>query len=195
MTRATFKKGDKLERWERNLENPRRALKQIGAIMVAESKRAFREQQHGNDDWDERAVPNVYGIIADFAQGAKSPKKRRFDSRPALKDPGRLSASIAAKVYGRSVVIVGSNLEYAGVMHAGGPIESETISSAVQRALWKWLKKKGKAWASDLGFLLNKKYTGETLKGVVEPRPFVGITKSTIEDVREIVGLELMEAR
>jgi len=195
MTRATFKKGNKLERWERNLENPRRALKQIGAIMVAESQRAFREQKHGRDKWDARATPNVYGIIADFAQGAKAPKARRFDSRPALKDTGRLAASIAAKVYGRSIVVVGSNLEYAGVLQEGGPIESETISSAVQRALWKWLKPKGKELKKQLGFLLNRKYTGETLKGEVEPRPFVGITKDTIEDVREIVGLELMEAR
>lgn len=194
MTRATFRKGAKIERWEQALENPRRALKQIGALMVAESQRSFREQQHGRDKWDPRAPVNVYGIISDFAKGG-TPPARRFQRRKVLLDTTRLSGSIAPKVLGRTAVEVGTNLSYAGVHQYGGPIESETISSAVQRALWKWLKPKDDDLKASLGFLLNKKFKGETLEGEVPARPFVGITKSTIEDVREVVGVEIMEVR
>ncbi|MCP4794033.1 MAG: hypothetical protein GY882_12000 [Actinomycetia bacterium] len=194
MTRATFKKGAQVERWEKNLANPRAALKQIGALVVAESQRSFRDQQHGKDKWEPRAPVNVYGIISDFAKGG-TPPARRFERRPVLKDTGRLSSSIAFKVLGTSAVEVGSNLPYAGTMQYGGPIESEKISSSVRRALWKWLKPKDKGLKAQLGWLLNKKFRGETLKGEVEARPFVGITKDTVEDIREVVGVEIMEIK
>lgn len=194
MTKASFVKGAKIERWGKALENPQRALKQIGVLMVAESQRSFREQKHGKDTWKARSDVNVYGIIADFAKGS-TPPARRFERRPALKDTGRLSNSIAFKVNGRASVEVGTNLDYAGVHQFGGTVESETITKSVQRALNTWLKPKDKGLKSRLGFLLNKKYTGETLKGEVPARPFVGITKDTIEDVREVVGVEIMEVR
>lgn len=195
MTRATFKKGAKLSRWERNFENPRNALKQIGALMVAESQRAFKEQKHGRKKWDGRAPVNVYGILADFAAGKKKPPERRFESRPALRDTGRLSASIAFKVYGRTSVSVGTNLPYAAVLNFGGPIESVPITSGLQRALGKWLKKQSDKLRDRLGFLMNPAFEGETLKGEVEARRFVGITKQTIEDVREVVRVEIMEIK
>jgi phage gpG-like protein len=194
MTRATFKKGAKVGRWEKALENPQRALKQIGALMVAESQKSFRDQQHGEDKWEPRAPVNAYGIIADFSKGG-TPPARRFESTPALKDTGRLSGSIAFKVNGRSSVSVGSNLPYAGTMQHGGAIESEKISSSVRRALWKWLKDEDKDLKASLGWLLNKKFKNKTLKGETPARPFVGITKNTIEDVREVVGVEIMEVR
>lgn len=193
MTRATFKKGAKLERWERNLANPRKALAQIGVLMVAESQLAFREQQHGRDKWDARAVPNVYGIIEDFHAGRKSPPARRFERRPALRDTGRLVGSIAYKVFGRSTVEVGSNLEYAGVLQEGGPIKSKPIKP-IRELLWKWLKKQNKSRKAELGWLFARKFD-DGLEGEVAARPFVGITKKTIEDVREVTGLEIMEVR
>ena len=98
MTRAGFKKGAKIERWEAALKNPKKALTQIGALMVSESQRAFRAQKFGKDVWQERAVPNIYGIISDFHRGVSNPPKRRFEPRPALTDTGRLSKSIAFKV-------------------------------------------------------------------------------------------------
>lgn len=194
MTRATFKKGAKIERWERALENPSGALKQIGAVIVAESQRSFREQQHGQDKWVPRAPVNVYGILADFTKGSKPPA-RRFERRPALRDSGRLANSIAFRLDGRMTVTIGTNLDYAPVLHFGGPIESEPVTGPVRRALWKWLKPKGSELKAQLGWLLNKKFKGETLKGEVPARPFVGITKSTIEDVRELIGVEIMEIR
>lgn len=194
MTRSTFDPGAKMERWSKALDHPRGALKQIGAIIVAESQNAFREQKHGRDKWDARASVNVYGIVADFAKGG-TPPARRFERRPVLRDTGRLGNSLAFQVRGTRVVEAGTNLDYATVHQYGGPIESETITRSMQRALWRWLKPKDKGIKASLGFLLNRKFTGERLKGEVPARPFVGITKDTREDVREVVGVEIMEAR
>ena len=191
MSKVNFKKGAKLERWEKALQNPKKALKQIGVLMVAESQASFRNQKHGSKKWEGRAPVNVYGIIADFSKGS-TPPARRFQTRPALKDTGRLSGSISYKVSG-SAVEVGTNLDYAGVHQFGGAIESEKITKPIQQALNKWLKPKDKGLKESLGWLLNKKFTGQTLKGKVPARQFVGITKQTIEDIREEVGVEIME--
>jgi len=194
MTEATFKKGAKMERWEKKLDNPQAALKQIGALIVSESSKAFREQQHGENKWKPRAPVNVYGIISDFAKGGKPPA-RRFDNSKTLIDSGRLSGSIAPKITGRNSVVVGSNLSYAGTMHYGGAIESEEITPEVQSGLQRWLKSKPESMKKSLGWLLNKKFTGKTLKGEVPARPFVGITKTTIADIRTEVGVEIMEIK
>ena len=191
MTKTSFKKGAKLERWEKALQNPQKALKQIGVLMVAESQASFRDQQFGRKKWKGRAPVNVFGIIADFSKGS-TPPARRFQTRPALKDTGRLSGSISYKVSGLAVE-VGTNLDYAGVHQFGGQVESEKITKSVQQALSKWLKPKDKGLKESLGWILNKKFTGETIKGQVPARPFVGISKQTIEDVREVVGVEILE--
>ena len=195
MARATFKRGAKVARWERKLDNPTAALKQIGALMVSESQDAFRRQRFGKTAWKPRAVPNVFGILADFHKGSKEPPKRRFEARDALVDTGRLSGptGIAFKLRGTKIVEVGSNLPYSGVHQEGGRVESVPITEAVQDRLWKWLKNKGRGWKDDLGWLLNKKFTDTTLKGKVPARPMVGITKQTIRDVKEAVGVAIME--
>ena len=193
INKGNFQEGAKMERWMKALENPQRALKQIGALMVAESQRSFRDQKHGRDKWKARSDVNVFGIISDFSKGS-TPPQRRFESRPALRDTGRLSGSISYKV-GGSAVEVGTNLDYAGVHQFGGAVESDKISKSVQKSLQTWLKPKDKGLKDRLGWLLNKKFTGETLKGQVPARPFVGITKETIEDVREVVGVDIMEVR
>lgn len=195
MPEVTFRKGARLERWERKLEKPIGALKQIGALAVAESRKAFREQRFGNLEWEPRAEINVYGIIADFAQGGK-PKKRRFEQRPALKDTGALSRSVAFALHGAKVVRIGTNLPYAGVHQYGGRVESETITAEMQKAIWKWLKSKsGGEHKSSLGFLLNKKFTGKRLEGEVPARQFVGITGQMRKDIRELIGLEIFVRR
>jgi phage gpG-like protein len=188
-------KGAKVERWERKLEAPTQALHQIGLLMVAESQQSFRAQAFGGLTWPQRRVPNVFGIIADFAAGKKQPPRRRFDARPALQDTGRLASSIAHRVVGKDVVEVGSNLPYAGTMHHGGKTESARITDAVAELLADWLRQDGAPWRKALGWILNRKFRGKTLKGRVPARPFVGITEQTIEDVREVVAVKIMEAK
>jgi phage gpG-like protein len=195
MARAQFEPGGKVQRIEANLDRPNAALKQIGALMVSESQQAFKAQKFGKDSWEARAPINVYGIIADFAEGKKKPPDRRFERRPALRDTGRLAASIAFQVISDDTVEVGTNLEYASVHQAGGRIESKKITPAVRKALWAWLKKQGRELKSELGFLLNKKFENKTLVGEVQARPFIGVTQQTIEDVKEAVGVYIMEAK
>lgn len=190
--RTTFKKGEKVSRIERKLGNPSAALKQIGALMVSESQRAFKLQEFGGKRWDPRAPVNVFGIIADFHAGKRKPPARRFEPRPALRDTGRLASSIAFRVVGDTVE-VGSNLPYASVHQTGGEVESKPITQTVRTNLWAWLKKQSKDLKRRIGWVLNPKFKDKTIKGEVPARPFVGITKQTREFVREAVGVSIME--
>lgn len=195
MARAEFDRGDKIRGWEKRLDNPDKALKQIGALMVAESEYAFREQGMHDKRWPERAEVNVFGIIADLTlEGRNTPPKRRFDSRPALKDTGRLARSIAFRVVSTNAVEVGTNLEYAAVHNFGGTVESKPITETVQKKLAKWLRGKGAKYRDKLGFLLSEKMRGEKLEMDVPKRQFVGITKQTIQDVAEAVGAHIFGA-
>jgi len=190
--RVTFKKGAKVERIEKNLADPHAALKKIGILMVAESQRAFKTQQFGRGKWEQRAPVNVFGIIADFHMGRTKPPARRFDRRPALRDTGRLASSIAYQVTG-NVVEVGTNLDYAAVHQTGGETESEPITGAVRRGLWRWLKKESTELKRRLGWLLNKKFRDERLTQTVPARPFIGVTPETRAAVKKAVGVEIME--
>lgn len=195
MARATFKKGAKLRRWEKNFDDPRRALKQIGALAVSESQLAFRDQKFDGEAWPPRSDVNVFGIIADFAQGRRSPPARRFQRRPALRDTGRLAASVSFRIVGSKVVEIGSNLSYAAKHQAGGETESETITKKVRRLLWLWLRNRGVELRRRLGWLLNRKFLDQRIKGEVPQRRFVGITRTLRRDAVRVVGVEIMEAR
>jgi len=193
MATAGFRKGAKITRWERALANPAAALKQIGALMVAESQAAFKLQRFGRTAWAPRARVNVFGILADMKKGS-TPPNRRFQRRPALRDTGRLAASIAFSVSGKTVT-VGSNLPYAAAHHLGEEVESEEITEEIQTKLWEWLKGESAQRRRQLGWLLNQKFRGTRLTMQLPKRPIVGITKQTIDDVREAVGVEIFEVR
>lgn len=195
MARASFDKGDKVRRWEKRLDDPEPALKQIGIIMVAESQEAFRNQRFGKDAWRERRVPNVFGIIADFHKGSPKPPQRRFEKRPALHDTDRLAGSISFSIVSRDTVEAGSNLPYAGKHHRGTETESEPITAQVRRLLWAWLKGPGKQWKRALGWLLNRKFRDVRLTMQLPERRIVGITKQTMRDVKEAVGVKIMEVK
>jgi len=187
-----FDQGAKMRRWKTNLERPEKALKQVGIMMVAESRGAFKKQRFGNNRWKKRTVPNVYGIISDFHSGKKTPPKRRFDDRPVMRDTGLLMRSITYAVHGDTVT-VGTVVHYADVLHDGGAIRSKTINKLVRRLLHEWLKGRGRKWKGELGFLLNEKFKDAELEGVVEARPFVGITTRTLVNARKIIGTRIME--
>lgn len=191
-----FDKGKKLGRIEANLANPEPVMRVIGALVVSESERAFEDQRHDGRRWSARAVPNVYGIIADLAGPASAPAGRRFDSRPALVDTGRLRSSIDSDVVnnGRTAVI-GTTVDYAAVHQFGGRIESETISATVQQKLGRWLRGQGAQFRNRLAFLLSPSLLGKKLQGTVEARPFLGLTDRTIAQAHRAIGVEIFEVK
>lgn len=193
MQPPVYRPGAKLQRIQSNLLDPAVALKQIGALLTAESIGAFKAQKFGEKKWDERGSPNVFGILADFAAGKKEPPKRRFEKRPVMRDTGRLASSISWRVVG-DVVEVGTTVEYAAKLHFGGEVESVKITATIQNALAVWLKKSRKARDAGLGWLLNRKFTGTRLKQTLVARPFVGLTKQGKRDIREVIGALVMEA-
>ena len=167
--RATFDEGDKARRMKRALEDPQKALKQIGAMMVAESQAAFEAQRFGSDNWRERRAPNVFGILSDFEAG-RTPPSRRFEQRPALRDTGRLASSIAFTV--RSPIVeVGTNVPYGSTHQFGGETTSATITSDLRRKLWAWLRGQSRDIRRQLGWLLNNKFRNQSLTATVPRRP------------------------
>ena len=195
MAKASFDKGDKWRRWDKNIKNPQAALKLIGALMVSESQAGFTNQEFGGVHWKPRAVPNVFGIISDFHLGKSKPFPRRFQDRPALVDTGTLKGPRGISFSPHAnYVEVGSNLPYAGVHHSGGQVESMPITEKVQMLMGEWLLKEEDDHVFDrMAPLLHKKWRDKTLKMEVPARPIVGITKQTIDDVQEAVGVEIME--
>lgn len=189
-----FDEGDKLRRIGKRLEDPQTALKVIGALMVSESQGAFRAQSFGGKEWKDRAPINVFGLLADFRVGRQAPLPRRFERRPALRDTGRLAASIAAVVEGNSVV-VGTNLPYGSVHNFGGPVESVEITKDIRSRLWAWLRQQTRELKRSLGWLLNRKLVGTKLKGTVPQRQFVGVTPQTRIAIRKAIGREVFEVR
>jgi len=199
MAQTGFRKGAKMERFEKALENPSKALKQIGAMMVSEFQRSFKAQGFGGERWKARAPINIYGIISDFHAGKSTPPSRRFKKRPVLIDTGGgggMSASFGIRVSGNTV-IVDNTKPYADKHMRGGPIESLPITADVQRKVSDFISRGS---VSDevfnrLAFLLDKRLTGTTLKGEVVARPFMGITKQLVADVEEMVGVNIFEVR
>lgn len=187
--------GDKIRRIEENLRNPRAALTQIGAIVLAEAQDAFKQQAWNGKAWKPRKVPNVFGIISDFYEGKTEPPARRFVDRPALRDTNRLASTLSWAVKNETTVEIGSNLPYASAHQFGKQVESKPITADVQSRLYEWLKKKGAQWKSKLGFLLNKKYRGQKLTTTVPKRQFVGLTKQTREDIYETIGVKIYEVK
>jgi len=186
--------GAKLGRMHDRLVNPDAALKQIGALGVAASQKAFKAQEFGNTKWKPRGVPNFMGIIADFAAGKATPPKRRMQDRPALRDTGRLAQSIAFQVQGATVEW-GSNLDYASVMNFGGVSESAPLTDTVRDKLAKWLKKRDAGVRKKLGWLLNPKFAGKRVKVTVPARPFVGVTDELMADIEDVIGATIFGVR
>jgi len=192
MVRASFAPGKQVTRWQKALENPAKALKQIGVHMLAASQRAFRDQAFGNDRWPERMVPNVPGIILDLKH-EEDPQPHRFEERPALKDTGNLVRSLAMRV-GDTYVEVGSTMLYAARAHHGGPGLSEPMTEKMQERLAKWLRTAaGAPWKEDLGYLLNRRQRGNPVLVRARARPFVGFHEQLRRDILEDLGLNIYE--
>lgn len=193
--RVAFEAGAKIQRWSKALDNPVAALKQIGALGVAESRHAFREQKFGKANWEPRVVPNVFGVLADFSlqEGGTKPPKRRFEQRDALVDTGRLKKSIAYNILSKRIVEWGTNLPYAAKHITGGRVESVVITESLQEKLKKWLKGQGDKWKEFFQHYLRPEWLGKKDEMEIPARPFVGLTRQLRKDIREAVGVKIFE--
>ena len=186
-----FEKGARIERFEKRLSDPTAALNQVGAMLVAQAQRSFKDQSFDGQGWKPRRVPNVMGIIADLYEG-KTPPARRFEDRPALRDTGRLAQSISWRIVGADSVEAGTTLPYASVHQTGGEVESKPITEGVKTNLKKFLDSaKGKPYRKALGWLFNDKYHNRPIRGKVPARPFIGVTKQLVADVGSVVGVRI----
>lgn len=152
----------------------------VGLYMVGKAQGAFREQGRPSNAWPGRAPVNRIGILLDLQQGRKPPE-RRFESRPAAIDTGRLRQSIAYRVQDNSVV-VGSNLPYASDVQRGS---SKTIP-VDRRALAAWLRGLSGARKDQMRRAFGPLFASGSLTVKVPPRPFLVVTD---EDRRQINDL------
>lgn len=161
--------------------SPLAILKQIGAVLVANAQKRFKDQSFDNKTpWQERQTPNAMGVISDLLRG-KDPPDRRLQGRPALIDTGQTRNSIDFRILGPNELEYGSNLPHAGVLHAGGQTKSLPVTKEVKDGLAKLIKKNPDY--GPLKFLFNK----EEHSVNVPARPFVGISAQDGDDIRSIV--------
>lgn len=183
-----------IARLERALSHPEKLLEQWGALGVARSQRAFREQRLGDEEWPARypnqAPPklNIAGALSDFNAGATQPKPNRFQDRPALVDEGNrggLLSSLNWAVLDPHTVEWGTNKPYAAVQQTGGKTVIRLTDDAVSRAKAWLLTKKGsirkgrEAYAEKLSHALRTKIHAQR----IIPRPFVGIPNDLRDDM------------
>jgi len=169
----------------RKLERPETLMKQIGAFLLADAQKAFKEERLGNIRWPARYPSqrdpkvNIAGIVSDFIQGRVRPPKRRFQDRPALRDTSNLLRSLSnrgkAIRTGSLFVEVGTTIQYAP-QHQWGGESKQAVNQNVKKLLAGFLKKKAnKKYRERLGFLFQR----DELRTKINQRPFLGITTET----------------
>lgn len=195
------------------LSNPEPILKQIGAVVLAQAQKAFRDQRLGDQIWPARyggrpPHANIAGIIADFTAGRTRPPARRFQDRPAGIDTAQTLRSLT---YSRSVTTEGTTVEIqtntvGGRAMQEGSESVQLITKQVKKLLAEWMRRsrrrvkreKGRAQpiraedysALNLGWLFSKK----SLKTTSAARPFLGITPETERKIIAITGGEFVKA-
>lgn len=138
-----FSEGTRLRALREAFADPRFVLNGVGALLVKEGQKAFREERMGTVRWKTREetgmVPNWPAILKDLSEG-KTPPARRMSRGNTLTDTGMLRGSLAWRVVARDTVEAGSMLPYAGVLHSGGESKTVQITLSVRERLWKWIK-------------------------------------------------------
>ena len=172
---------------EKNTKEPQKVMKQVGEFLRSKMAESFGNQSRGSFKWRPRHVPNIMGILSDLEHGS-TVKGRRFEERPALKDTGDLSRSLGMGAHNieypsKVKVEVGSPMEYAGTMNAGGEVK-KPITETIRKNLNIFLKrKKNKDLRKKLGWLFSKKEYVTT----VPARPFAIITETDMKDCVDII--------
>lgn len=167
------------------LEDPEAILKQIGALVVAQAQRAFREEAFDGKRWPHRypnqddPVVNLAGVVADLNRGLDEPRTHRFDRRPVGKDSGDLWQSISDKetaitLDGTYVVEVGSTLPQASKFQFGG-LHSQPVPESTKEKIGRFIETpRGSPYWWKLKFVTGEELT--ELETDIVPRPYLGIT-------------------
>jgi phage gpG-like protein len=164
------------------------ALTKVGALLVASSQRAFRDQAFNGVMWPPRLVPNIPGIVSDLNRGV-TPPARRFQERPALVDTGNLRRSITFNVDSPTSVVVGTSVPYASVHQTGGQTVVQ-VNDQGRAGLAKLLgTARGRQFQAQLGAALNS----EAIFRNVPSRPFVGLQKTDAAKIEQILGQSIEE--
>ena len=181
MTRRIKITPEELGELRSRLEDPRPALRRIGALMLAESQKSFLDQRYGPEQWPERyegqpdPFVNVAGALSDLNRDRQI-KGRRFDRRPALVDTAALKGSLSFDLRGKNAVRVGSTIPYAA-KQVFGLNSRQSVTGTARKRLTKEYRRFKKQGGSrfeaikKLGFL----HTVSQLDTSIQARPFIGI--------------------
>src|SRR3990167_7709962 len=86
------------EKFAKMLIDRPKALKEVGALLLAEAQGAFRTGGwRGGAAWPPRRVPNVAGVVMDLKEGG-APKARLFSAGQTNVDTGRLRGNLDVTV-------------------------------------------------------------------------------------------------
>jgi phage gpG-like protein len=175
-------KGTLVRLLERTIRSPIVILKRIGALLTSRVQKRFSTQEFDGRAWPPPMVPNIPGILSDLDRGV-SVKSSRFQAGPALKDTGRLMASINWQIASEDSVEIGTNIEYAK-FHQFGLMRVIPVTTRMKMGLMQFLVTVlGRAWSSRLSWVLG---VDEFDLQIME-RPFVGADQRDIDDVRSVV--------
>lgn len=221
-----------IQRLREQLKDPNKPLlsgktlmKWIGALGVAASQKAFREQALGDIKWEPRYPGqdqpkfNIAGALMDWKGGRKAPKPNRFQDRPALIDDGirgGIQGSLTFQVTGPLGVAWGTGKTYAEKHQKGG---STTIAydDATKQRISEWLYKtppqRGKVAKGKLRENMVKTGMGQSRRRSefaphVKPlltsnvwkqriiaRPFAGITDELAKDIERAIKMYFMKVQ
>jgi len=136
-----------------DLASPKRLLKTVGLLLVAQGQEAFKTQSFGAFRWKPRysggiggKYLNVAGVISDAEKGGAIKSRRTADRVPALVDTGLLRKSLTSisqmpvKELGAFAVEYGTNVKYAGIHQTGG-ISFQRVSPTAIKKIGRWLAK------------------------------------------------------
>ncbi len=172
----------------KTLGNLQRVLSQVGILVRSKARSRFRTQGQPPNSWPERMTPNVPGIVSDLNQGS-NPPARRFQSRPAGIDTGRLSKDVNFRV-SKNTLTVGSSLDYAGTINFGGTTRV-VLRPVGRRQLWMWLQSLSRRKRRELGRELGWLFQKPEFNVRVRPRPFLTLTKEEVAEIEETVRAAL----
>ena len=153
-------------------------LKMVAMQWVAYAIQMFKEQGDPSMQWKPRAVPQIAAILSKIDEHAGEPSPHMIDdfiapssNRPALIQTGTLQNSITygkpAKSGGKWKVSVGSNLDYAELMHNGGFSEIR-ITNEMKRDIKSLLSSKNKGKFDFLAKFLHSDY----FRTIIPPREY-----------------------